>query len=104
MLPIALSKPITAYNEATTSPPMNWLVDPAPAIRFCSNADSILFAPTLRLIPRSKAVTSFILFCLGVRTARQTHGKDRALARPPFQRASVALEHRHPAWPRASRT
>src|SRR5215510_12575523 len=40
MLPIAPSKPITAYNTATTSPPMNWLLDPAPAIRFCSNAES----------------------------------------------------------------
>jgi hypothetical protein len=26
---------------------MNWLLDPAPAIRFCSNAFSILVAPTL---------------------------------------------------------
>jgi hypothetical protein len=25
---------------------MNWLLDPAPAIRFCSNAESILGAPT----------------------------------------------------------
>src|SRR5262245_20602012 len=40
MLPIAPSKPITAYNTATTSPPMNWLLDPAPAIRFCSKAES----------------------------------------------------------------
>ena len=40
-----------------------------------------LFAPTLPLIPMSKAVTSFILFCLGVRTAWQTDGKDRTLAR-----------------------
>ena len=34
MLPIALSKPMTAYNRATTSPPMNWLLDPAPALTF----------------------------------------------------------------------
>src|SRR5262249_8109115 len=47
MLPIALSKPITAYNTATTSPPMNWLLDPAPAIRFCSKAESN-FLPQLK--------------------------------------------------------
>ena len=32
-LPTALSKPITKYKTATTSPPMNWLLDPAPATR-----------------------------------------------------------------------
>jgi hypothetical protein len=42
MLPSALSKPITIYNRATTSPPMNWLFEPAPAISVCSNAESIL--------------------------------------------------------------
>src|SRR5262245_31674280 len=47
MLPIAPSKPITTYNSATTNPPMNWLLDPAPVIRFFSNADSTLVAPTL---------------------------------------------------------
>src|SRR5262249_37598081 len=40
MLPIALSKPITTYNTATISPPMNWLLDPAPTIKFCSSAVS----------------------------------------------------------------
>src|SRR6516225_11670240 len=40
MLPIAPSTPITAYNTATTSPPMNWLLDPAPVIRLCSSAES----------------------------------------------------------------
>src|SRR5262249_7433147 len=44
--PIALSKPITTYSRATTSPPMNWLLDPDPAIRFCSNAEPILVTPT----------------------------------------------------------
>ena len=39
MLPIAPSKPITAYNIARISPPMNWLLDPAPAIRLCSSAE-----------------------------------------------------------------
>src|SRR5262245_13462352 len=48
MLPIAPSKPITAYNRAIISPPMNWLLDPAPAIRFCSNAESIIVAPLWR--------------------------------------------------------
>src|ERR1700738_2707729 len=46
MVPIALSKPMTKYNKATTSPPMNWLLDPAPAIRFRSNAESILVPAT----------------------------------------------------------
>jgi hypothetical protein len=46
MVPIALSNPMTKYNKATTSPPVNWLLDPAPAIRFRSNAESILVAPT----------------------------------------------------------
>src|SRR5262249_30614167 len=40
MLPIAPSKPITAYNTAITSPPTNWLLDPAPIIRLCSSAES----------------------------------------------------------------
>jgi hypothetical protein len=42
MLPSALSKPITIYNRATSSPPMNWLIEPAPAVSVCSNAESIL--------------------------------------------------------------
>jgi hypothetical protein len=46
MLPIAPRNPMTTYNKATTRPPINWLVDPVPAIKFCSNAESILVAPT----------------------------------------------------------
>jgi hypothetical protein len=42
MLPIAPSKPTTTYNRATTSPPMNWLLDPAPASRFCSTLNPSL--------------------------------------------------------------
>src|SRR6516164_692177 len=41
MLPVAPSTPITVYNKATTSPPTNWLLDPAPAIKFCSKVESI---------------------------------------------------------------
>jgi hypothetical protein len=37
---------MTAYNRATTNPPMNWLVDSAPVIRFCSSAEPI---PSLRI-------------------------------------------------------
>ena len=42
MLPIAPSTPTTAYNKATTSPPTNWLLEPASAIRFRSNVESSL--------------------------------------------------------------
>ena len=41
---MAAKKPIYTYNIATTSPPMNWLLDPAPANRFCINAESIAVA------------------------------------------------------------
>src|SRR5215469_16637607 len=41
MLPTAPSTPITAYSMATTSPPTNWLLDPAPATKFFSNGESI---------------------------------------------------------------
>jgi hypothetical protein len=34
MLPIALRRPITAYNITTTNPPTSWLLDPVPVIRF----------------------------------------------------------------------
>src|SRR6516164_3257283 len=45
MLPIAASTPITKYNRATTRPPMNWPLDPAPAIRSRNKVESILVAP-----------------------------------------------------------
>src|SRR6516164_8000171 len=41
MLPTAPSTPITAYSMAMTSPPMSWLLDPAPATKFFSNGESI---------------------------------------------------------------
>jgi hypothetical protein len=63
MLPIAPSKPITAYNMATTSPPMNWLLDPAPVRRFCSKAESILLdAPTPCPAPQSRLCGATLRF------------------------------------------
>jgi hypothetical protein len=34
-----------------TSPPTNWLLDPVPATRFCSNAESILVDPIPTIPP-----------------------------------------------------
>src|SRR5262245_12654113 len=57
MLPIALNKPITTYNMATTSPPINWLLDPVPAIRFWSNPEFILGAPKSTVLESTQRQT-----------------------------------------------
>src|SRR4029453_11348451 len=94
MLPIAPSKPITAYNMATTSPPMNWLLDPAPVRRFCSKAESILVdAPTQCPAPQRRLCASTLRFhrlewlhldpLLGLRQRRLGPDDDRLGHTPP---------------------
>jgi hypothetical protein len=60
MLPIAPSTPTTAYNIATTSPPISWLVDPAPVTKFFSNAVFIIAASSQRL-SKPNAVSSGVI-------------------------------------------
>jgi hypothetical protein len=40
---------------ATTKPPISWLLDPAPEIRFCNNAESTFFARLNLPLPRSRS-------------------------------------------------
>jgi hypothetical protein len=42
---MALSKPITKYKRNMTSPPRNWLLDPAPVTSVRSKGASTLVAP-----------------------------------------------------------